>query len=331
MGADGNGFTTLHEFGAHPDGAAPQGGLTFVAPDWLYGTTSGGGQNFFGTIFRIRTSGADYSVRASFGGSNPPLGSRPNDELVDDGSGVLYGSTTGGALGEGVLFRFHLATDFIELLEAFQPPHGNRPSGSPVRVGNALYGTTQEGGAFDEGTLYRRNLEPPFDFETLYSFRDAHGEEPLAGLTHEGGPWIYGTTGFGGENFAGTVFRFTPASGIPDTLLDFDDAGSGGALPRTSLVAGAGGFFGTTSYGGAGTRGQIYWVHRNGGGYRVLYDFATEESGNGELLLDGKRLVGGISRGGTAGHGLIYALPVSLVFLDDFESGDDSTWSLASP
>ena len=56
---DGTGYLKLKEFGGVPDGAAPYGPLT-ISGNVLYGTTSAGGINNGGSIFRINNDGTGY-------------------------------------------------------------------------------------------------------------------------------------------------------------------------------------------------------------------------------------------------------------------------------
>ncbi|MGA2133163.1 MAG: choice-of-anchor tandem repeat GloVer-containing protein [Bryobacteraceae bacterium] len=52
-------ITSLHSFaGYNTDGAYPNG-LVQGANGYLYGTTFGGGTNFYGTVFKINTSGTE--------------------------------------------------------------------------------------------------------------------------------------------------------------------------------------------------------------------------------------------------------------------------------
>ncbi len=96
-------LTTLAAFAIKdPHGAEPLGGLLLDAVGKIYGTTSTGGANGSGTVFRISADHATYTVLHSFGG---PDGSGPAAGLVNDPVGALYGTTaTGGAFGDGTVF-----------------------------------------------------------------------------------------------------------------------------------------------------------------------------------------------------------------------------------
>jgi uncharacterized repeat protein (TIGR03803 family) len=107
--ADGSGFRVLHSFaGGTEDGGAPIGTVvTSHDGQVLYGMTSRGGANDFGTIFAIKATGAGYKSLAHFKGTNGahPLGT---PALSFDGT-TLYGMTSaGGANGRGVIFALSL-------------------------------------------------------------------------------------------------------------------------------------------------------------------------------------------------------------------------------
>ena len=97
-------FTNLYSFnpgvmnGAHP--AAP---LVRGSDGNFYGTTSGGGTNSNGTVFKVSTNGA-LTTLYSFGGDGD--GALPNDGLVQGSDGSFYGTTASlGTNGYGTLFK----------------------------------------------------------------------------------------------------------------------------------------------------------------------------------------------------------------------------------
>jgi uncharacterized repeat protein (TIGR03803 family) len=81
----------LHSFTHHPDGSAPEAGLT-VLNGLLYGTTSGGGNGENGTVFEVSKNGTE---RVVYSFKNKPDGSTPAGGLAAI-NGVLYGTTTTG-------------------------------------------------------------------------------------------------------------------------------------------------------------------------------------------------------------------------------------------
>jgi uncharacterized repeat protein (TIGR03803 family) len=91
----GSGYRVLHRFKGGSDGSNPFSGLVDVN-GMLYGTTTGGGYQNEGTIYKISPSGKGYAVLHRFQGAVAGDGSTPEAALIDM-NGVLYGTTlTGG-------------------------------------------------------------------------------------------------------------------------------------------------------------------------------------------------------------------------------------------
>jgi len=154
--------TILHTFSGQPDGSHPQAGLLRDDAGNLYGTTWDGGtghcNNGFapgcGVIFRINSAG-DYTRLHDFG---PFAGGQfPSSGLIQDASGYLYGTTSGGGAGHlGVVYRLSSAGEET-VLHSFT---GGKDGASPYNdyllldeAGN-LYGTTQFGGDQNKGTIF---------------------------------------------------------------------------------------------------------------------------------------------------------------------------------
>jgi uncharacterized repeat protein (TIGR03803 family) len=172
----GAGPTNLHVFsGAPSDGSKPSAGLAETGDGWLYGTTSGGGSNGWGSIFRVLplTAGSTppypdqllYSFTEGGDGANPQAG------LVAY-NGALYGTTTYGASQFGTVFEYIPPTgSFAGLLitiHQFNGADGHSPNGLFVANGN-LYGTTQYGGGSGNGTVFKINTATDLGSVTMSS------------------------------------------------------------------------------------------------------------------------------------------------------------------
>ena len=72
------------------DGANPAAGLVQGSDGNFYGTTSGGGTNDAGTVFKISTNGALTSLYSFTGGND---GADPDAGLVQGSDGYFYGTT----------------------------------------------------------------------------------------------------------------------------------------------------------------------------------------------------------------------------------------------
>src|SRR4029079_6963535 len=92
----------VYRFATGP--GSPAGTLVQGSDGWFYGTTVGGGEFAFGTIYRVSASGESerlYSFSGGADGGGPPAG------VIQGSDGAFYGSTTsGGDFGVGTIFRF---------------------------------------------------------------------------------------------------------------------------------------------------------------------------------------------------------------------------------
>jgi uncharacterized repeat protein (TIGR03803 family) len=111
---------------------------------------------------------------------------------------------------------------------------------------------------------------------------------------------LYGTTGDGGTENDGTVFKITP-SGQESVLYSF--AGTpDGMYPFTGLLNVNGTLYGTTPGGGANGYGTFFSITTSGT-ENVLYSFGAPPDGNtpdGNLIYEGGTFFGVTLRGGSS-------------------------------
>ena len=210
--------TVLYSFCAKAgcaDGLHPRAGLVRDSSGNLYGTTSDGGANGKGLVFKVSRTGIETALYSFCAQSNCIDGSNPHASVVRDGKGNLYGTTyNGGANGMGTVFQ--VSSIGVEtILHSFCSQtgcaDGSRPQAGLVRdaKGN-LYGTTQSGGARKKGTVFSVSAT---GVETvLHSFAagGTDGASPISGLILDDQGNLYGTTLSGGANRMGTVFKVVP-------------------------------------------------------------------------------------------------------------------------
>jgi len=163
----GSGWTlnTLHAFTYDSDGSAPFGGVLFDKAGDLYGTASGGGAQFAGTVFELKYGGKgtwSFVLLYSFSGSD---GSAPEAGLVSNGD-MFFGTTHSGGTGSGCFFGSPCGTVFMlapsskgwkeTVLHSFTQngADGAYPEAAVIVGKNALYGTTNAGGSSDQGTVF---------------------------------------------------------------------------------------------------------------------------------------------------------------------------------
>ncbi|SPE60948.1 3-carboxymuconate cyclase [Verrucomicrobia bacterium] len=328
---NGNGYAVLYRFiGTGGDGLQPFAGLIQGADGALYGTTSYGGTNDDGTVFRIGTDGSGYGVLYSFTGTGGD-GLHPDAGLIQGADGALYGTTlNGGTNGYGTMFRIGTNGSGYAVLYSFTGRDGLHPDAGLIQgADGALYGITERGGTNNFGAVFRIGTNGS-GYAVLYSFTGTGGDgaNPEAGLIQGVDGALYGTTEAGGTNGDGTVFRIgTNGSGYAP-LYSFTGAGGDGAGPDAGLIQGAdGALYGTTSSGGTNYDGTVFRIGTNGSGYAVLYRF-TGMGGDGAEpsagLIQGAdgALYGTTSYGGTgagySGNGTVFRLipwPVGAGFL----------------
>lgn len=205
--------TPLYSFGASAsDGQHPYAGVIMDSTGHLYGTTSLGGANGFGTVFELSPSGAGAfteTVLYAFGASATD-GQVPYGGLIRDSAGNLYGTTyQGGAHGDGTVFELASGTSAETILHSFgsSATDGINPEASLIRdsAGN-LYGTTQHGGG-GYGTVFEISGGAESVLYAFLSNGTSDGSLPTAGLLRTSAGVLYGTTYLGGAHNEGTVFR----------------------------------------------------------------------------------------------------------------------------
>ncbi len=293
------------------NGANPAAGLAAGADGSLYGTTSAGGSNGLGTIFRLST-GLVFTNLGSFEGSN---GAAPAASLFLASDGFFYGTTpSGGATNDGVVFRAD-SNGVIVRLVSFAETNGEQPN-APLSQdpSGCLYGTCLVGGANGAGVAFQLMTNGAFNLVASFDYHNLGPYGPHGGLTPAGG-YLYGTTFQGGTNGFGAVFRLS-SSGVISNLYSFMDGGDG-ANPQAGLTLGPdGAFYGTTYYGGTNGFGTLFKITTNGA-FTPLVSFDSTNgaypsaalmlSSNGDLY--GTTVAGGASAPSPgAGYGTVFEL-----------------------
>jgi uncharacterized repeat protein (TIGR03803 family) len=215
-------LTTLTSFNRQ-NGGTPAAGVVMDASGNLYGTTSAGGANSSGTVFRLSppAAGKTQWTRATLATFNGANGADPAGKLLLDASGNLYGTTTTGTIsGFGTVFKLSPPAAGqthwkLTTLTAFDGSNGGTPVAGLVKdaAGN-LYGTTSGENTKLFGTVFK--LSPPtagqtqWVLTTLVSFNGIDGWGPTAGLVRDTAGNLYGTTTAGGAYGFGTVFKVSP-------------------------------------------------------------------------------------------------------------------------
>ena len=165
-------------------GCNPAAGLVSDGTGNLWGTTSGGGTNSNGTVFKVNVATGAITAVVDFGSSDYAHGATPKAALVSDGAGNLWGTTAeGGTIYDGTIFKVNMTTGAITTLFDFSGTSGSvpgaNPSGSLLLTGSGFYGTTQSGGVTSAGSaagggeIFEISLNVPESYTPLV--REARG------------------------------------------------------------------------------------------------------------------------------------------------------------
>ncbi|WP_375472271.1 choice-of-anchor tandem repeat GloVer-containing protein [uncultured Nostoc sp.] len=242
-------LTTLTNF-TGTNGANPAGRLITGTDGNLWGTSSTGGANNKGTIFKVSpTTGALTTIR-SFSGTD---GATPLARLQLAADGNYYGSASaGGASAKGVVFK--LTPAGILTSYSFSGANGANPQSGLIESSGFLYGTAKLGGASNKGAIFK----VPVGGGTpvlVASFSGTNGANPTAALIKSSNGNFYGTASAGGANNKGVIYQLTGAT--ITGLISFN--GTNGATPESTLIQlSDGAFYGTASFGGSSNLGTVF-------------------------------------------------------------------------
>jgi len=277
----------------------------------FYGANPFGGEDNWGTVFKIMPGGA-LTVLHTFNDYYDHDGALPNG-LVQATDGSFYGTAGGGPMFAGIVFKITF-DGTLTTLHAFDRTDGQSPLAPPIQGSDGnFYGTTSEAGPNGYGTVYK--MSPQGSLMTLHSFNHTDGAAPYAQLVQASDGNFYGTTTEGGANGYGTVFKITP-QGTLSTLHSFNIVD--GLFPYGTLVqATDGNFYGTTNQGGGNDTcfqgcGTIFKITATG----VLTTVHTFDSTDGYnpygglvQAADGS-FYGTTTGGGASGDGTVFRLIV---------------------
>jgi uncharacterized repeat protein (TIGR03803 family) len=209
-------FSLIYSFRGDGDGILPQAGVVVGDNGAIYGTTGQGGALGYGTVFGLNLVAGVWEEKV--------LVSMDQDMAYPTGlarghNSVLYGQCSSG------------------MFKATPPAAGGsawtvQPLGSPYYTGSqsltisasgVIYFTTPDGGSStacgtSQGCGTLTEMLPPASPDgiwtsvVLHNFTGQHGDgyRPNPGLVATKTGAVYGTTYYGGDNFFGTVFRYTP-------------------------------------------------------------------------------------------------------------------------
>ena len=323
----GGSFTSLVSFtGATGTnlGTSPNGTLVLGLDGAMYGTTSSGGVNNVGTLFRFTTGGI-FSTLLNL--TAAPVFARP----VQSASGDLYGATIGGgtALGYGTVYSCtpgNALQAFSQLVPTIGTTALSSRGGLLLAADGNFYGTTLSGGSASFGSIF--SLSSAGVLNTFLSFSGSAGStlgsSPQAQLITGGDGSLWGTTTSGGTLGSGTVFKVT-LGGAFSTVINFTGTSGAnlGSSPQGPLTLSGDGtyYMGTTATGGTGGGYGTVFKLTTGGVLTTLVNFSggsdptLGQSPVGALVqLNDGNYYGVTSSGGVYGNGTLFKVSAAGVF-----------------
>jgi len=267
-----------------------------------------------------------YKVLYTFTGGGD--GGDPEDnKLIFDAAGNLYGTAVGGGAHEnGAVFELTPNSDG-SWTESVLYSFAGGTDASSVRAGvtfdvsGNLYGTSVSGGDHGAGTVFKlsHNSDGSWSESVIYSFSGgSDGAVAVGGVVFDAAGALYGTTGQGGAQGHGVVFKLTENSdgSWTESVLHTFTGKDGGYPDHGNLVFdSAGGLYGTTSGFGASSPGTVFKLTPNGDGSwkeKVLHRFTGGKDGatpESTLIFDQAcALYGTAAEGGSGGFGVVFKL-----------------------
>lgn len=174
-----NSFVKKLDFDYTNNGGNPHGDLMQASNGLIYGVTSQGGYDGYGTLFNFDPIANTFNTLYDF---DDYSGSYPYGSLIQGANGNLYGmAALGGTYSLGVLFEYNISSNFNTVKINFNGIDGAVPTGSLLLASNGnMYGTTNAGGYHDLGILFEYN--PLNDaFYINIDFDGTNGSQPLYG------------------------------------------------------------------------------------------------------------------------------------------------------
>ena len=292
-------LTTLVEFTSNDvvnRGAFPYAGLTSDGLGNLWGTTNLGGANNYGTVFKINAATGVLTTVIEFARNVGTVnrGSQPTADLVNDGAGYLWGTTsngTGSGFNDfGTIFKVKADTGVLTTVLSFTYGTGLNKGAYPTAAllsdgAGSFWSTTPFGGS-GRGTVFKVNASTGV-LTTLVTFlsnaTSNKGSAPYCNTVIDASGTLWGTTISGGANTFGTIFKINTSNGTLTTPVEFSGNGANnkGWYPCAGLISDeAGKYWGTTQGGGTGSSGTIFKVNATTGVLETVINFTGNGASN---------------------------------------------------
>ena len=205
----------LYSFSGGNDGEFPENGVTFDRAGNLYGTTSAGGSNGYGTVFELSPSAGGWTETTLYTFTDGDDGANPIGGVAIDPQGNLYGTTSLalGGVSPGTVWELSPSSGgwMFNLVHAFSGRTTPGPLAGPTldAAGN-IYGTSVNNG--EQGGLVFELMPASGGWTyTSYDFNGSNGASPSSSVTLDASGNLYGTASVGGGSCdCGVVWELTP-------------------------------------------------------------------------------------------------------------------------
>lgn len=270
-------------------GKLPLGDLTLGPDGNLWGTTCIGGSDDFGTVFKIEPSTGGFSHVAEFNARNR-IGRAPETQLVADGEGFYWGTTSyGGMNGHGSIYKVNAGTGELTSMVAFTGMDGGA-QGGPARGdilpdgAGGFFGACDFGGKSRLGVVYHLDIKTGA-YTVLKDIAEtapnAEGSDPRGMLVGDGAGWLWGGTKDGGAQHSGTIYKFNPLTDELVTVVHFTGAGGPcrGLFSCLPLVRDGKGFlWGATYIGQTLGEGTIFKISERTGEFTEVIEISSKNT-----------------------------------------------------
>jgi uncharacterized repeat protein (TIGR03803 family) len=254
----------------------------------LYGTTSSGGSENGGIVFKMTPKGSLTTILSFASCSSLPCteGEAPFAGLVQSPNGNFYGTTYEGGVpfSYGTVFEITSSGE-LTTLHSFAGVDGIYPRAGVIQGRNgSFYGTTSQGGnsLLSDGTVFE--ITAAGSLTTLHSFCSetncTDGANPYTELLQAANGNFYGTTAAGGGDTCdlgcGTIFMITPDAKLTTLYNLCSEVGCQDGVGASALIqANNGNFYGTMSSGGGYGSGSVFELNSKGE-LTTIYNFCSK-------------------------------------------------------
>jgi uncharacterized repeat protein (TIGR03803 family) len=204
--------SVIYSFTGGIDAINPPAGVTLDTHGNLYGTSSFGGANGVGTVYKLSHSNSGWTETILYNFQGLSDGQNPVGGVVLDAAGNLYGTTfDGGDNGGGTVYKLSASGTFTTLY-SFSGGYGGPYNKLTLDASGNIYGFTNGDGINGLGSIFKLTASNgSFIFTDLHDFAGGNdGASPYGSVAVDKNGNVFGTAAVGGSQNQGLVFEITP-------------------------------------------------------------------------------------------------------------------------